>query len=338
VERQYLPAGFRRLDGGVGGGAPSQDPDADAGNAGEPNRLASIRDIRIFFRPAVLVPSACWPMTSAVLHRADSLIQLLGSRVLDAVCFVGDLCLFAFRTLTWLIAQRPRGRMLWQVLHEVGVRSCPVVLTTGSFVGMILAIQTYDQFAVMQMENMLGTVLNLTVVKELGPVMVAIMLAGRVGSSMAAELGTMRVTEQIDALTALGANPIQYLVVPRFIACLVLIPLLTFVADGVGVISGWFVSSQLLGINSFFYWQHSLEFVRGYDIFTGFIKSILFGASIAVIGCHRGFHSKAGADGVGRAATEAFVYAFVAILLINLLVGTLMMGLDHLLLPAVKFV
>lgn len=228
--------------------------------------------------------------------------------------------------------------MLWQVLHEIGVRSCPVVLTTGAFVGMILAIQTYDQFAVMQMENMLGTVLNLTVVKELGPVMVAIMLAGRVGSSMAAELGTMRVTEQIDALYALGANPIQYLVVPRFIACLLLIPLLTFVADAVGVVSGWLVSTQLLGINSHFYWKHSLDFVRGYDLFTGFIKSILFGASIAVIGCHRGFHSKAGADGVGRAATEAFVHAFVAILMINFLIGTLMMHVDRLFLPAAKMI
>ncbi len=277
-------------------------------------------------------------MTTATLNRSESLIQAIGARVLSAVCLVGDLCLFASRTLGWLVAQRPRGRMLWQVLHEVGVRSCPVVLTTGAFVGMILAIQTYDQFAVMQMENMLGTVLNLTVVKELGPVMVAIMLAGRIGSSMAAELGTMRVTEQIDALYALGANPIQYLVVPRFIACILLIPLLTFVADAVGVISGWVVSTQLLGINSHFYWKHSLEFVRGYDIFTGFIKSILFGASIAVIGCHRGFHCKAGADGVGRAATEAFVHSFVLILLINFLLGTLMMHLDRIFLPAAKLI
>jgi phospholipid/cholesterol/gamma-HCH transport system permease protein len=277
-------------------------------------------------------------MNSVVLHKADTLIQLLGARVLAAVCLVGDLCVFAGRTVGWLAARRPRGRMLWQVLHEIGVRSCPVVITTGAFVGMILAIQTYDQFAVMQMENMLGTVLNLTVVKELGPVMVAIMLAGRIGSSMAAELGTMRVTEQIDALVALGANPIQYLVVPRFIACILLIPLLTFMADGMGVVSGWVVSTQLLDINSYFYWKHSLDFVRGYDLLTGFVKSILFGASIAVIGCHRGFHSKAGADGVGRAATEAFVHAFVVILLINFLVGTLMMHLDRLLMTPPKIV
>ena len=228
--------------------------------------------------------------------------------------------------------------MLWQALHEIGVRSAPVVLTTGAFVGMILAIQTYDQFAVMQMENMLGTVLNLTVVKELGPVMVAIMLAGRIGSSMAAELGTMRVTEQIDALTALGANPIQYLVVPRLVACVLLIPLLTFIADACGVVSGWLVSTQLLGINSYFYWKHSLEFVRGYDLFTGFVKSVCFGASIAVIGCHRGFHSKSGADGVGRAATEAFVHSFIVILLINFLLGTLMMHLDKLFLPPPKLI
>jgi phospholipid/cholesterol/gamma-HCH transport system permease protein len=133
----------------------------------------------------------------------------------------------------------------------------------------------------------------------------------------------MRVTEQIDALSALGANPVAHLVVPRFLACLLLIPLLTVFADGVGVIAGWFYSCEILGIDSFFYWHHSYRFVAAWDVWTGVVKSIFFGSAIALIACHRGFHSRAGAEGVGRAATEAFVYSFVAILIIDFLLGTL---------------
>ncbi|HWL10722.1 MAG TPA: ABC transporter permease, partial [Planctomicrobium sp.] len=179
-------------------------------------------------------------------------------------------------------------------------------------------------------ESQLGTVVNVTLLKELGPVLAAVMLAGRVGSSMAAQLGTMRVTEQIDALTALGANPVSYLVVPRFLACVLLIPMLTLIADGVGVFSGWWFSTQVLGINGFFYWHHSRNFVTNYDLFSGIFKSLFFGAAISVIACHRGFHSRAGAEGVGQAATEAFVYAFIAILAIDFFLGFLLMEMYHL--------
>jgi len=185
----------------------------------------------------------------------------------------------------------------------------------------------------MHMETQLGAVINVTLVKELGPVLAAVMLAGRVGSAMAAELGTMRVTEQIDALTALGAHPIQYLVVPRFLACFLLIPLLTLFADGIGIISGWLFSTQALGINSFHYWHHSREFVMAWDMWSGIFKSIFFGAAIALIACHRGFHSSAGAEGVGRAATEAFVYSFVAILALDFLLGTMLLRTYYFLWP-----
>ena len=164
-----------------------------------------------------------------------------------------------------------------------------MVLVTGAFIGMVLAVQTYDQFRMMRMETRLGAVINITLVKELGPVLAATMLAGRVGSSMAAELGTMRVTDQIDALRALGANPIHYLVVPRFLACFLLIPMLTAVADGVGMVGGWFLGTQVLGVNSFHYWDHALDYVTAYDVLTGIVKSVFFGAAIALIACHRGF-------------------------------------------------
>jgi phospholipid/cholesterol/gamma-HCH transport system permease protein len=195
------------------------------------------------------------------------------------------------------------------------------VAITGTFIGMVLAIQAHSQFAMMGLATRLGSVINISLVKELGPVLAATMLAGRVGSSMSAELGTMRVTEQIDALSALGTNPIQYLVVPRFLACFLLIPLLTLMADFMGVIGGAVVSTQVLMVDSYAYWQHSREYVGSADLFAGVFKSLFFGAAIALISCQRGFHSRAGAEGVGRAATEAFVYSFIAILFLDFLIG-----------------
>jgi len=249
--------------------------------------------------------------------------------VISLVLLMGGLTMFSINTAVWILTARPKGSVLWPVMYQIGVQSVPVILVTGGFIGMVLAIQAYEQFAMMHMENQLGTVVNVTLVKELGPVLAAVMLAGRVGSSMAAQLGTMRVTEQIDALTALGANPISYLVVPRFLACVLLIPMLTLMADGIGILSGWWFSTQVLHINSFFYWHHSRNFVTNYDLLSGIAKSLFFGGAISLIACHRGFHSRAGAEGVGQAATEAFVYSFIAILAIDFLLGFLLMELYH---------
>ncbi|WP_437187087.1 MlaE family ABC transporter permease [Planctomicrobium sp. SH668] len=268
-------------------------------------------------------------------HSRDTIVHTLGKAVIDFFTLMGDLTLFAVRMVLWIIPGWPRSNVLWPVMYQIGVQSLPVILVTGGFIGMVLAVQAYEQFAIMHMENQLGTVVNVTLLKELGPVLAAVMLAGRVGSSMAAQLGTMRVTEQIDALTAMGADPVAYLVVPRFLACFLLIPLLTLFADGVGVFSGWWFSTQVLDINSFFYWHHSKNFVNIYDLWTGIAKSVLFGAAISLIACHRGFNSRAGAEGVGQAATEAFVYSFIAILAIDFILGYFMMELFHVLYPPV---
>ncbi len=152
-------------------------------------------------------------------------------------------------------------------------------------------------------------------------VLAAVMLAGRVGSAMAAELGTMRVTEQIEAMRALGADPLHHLVLPRFLACVLLIPLLTTVADSVGILGGWVFSTLVLGIDSFDFWHHALQMVVAYDVFVGLTKSVFFGAVIALMACHRGFHCGAGAEGVGRAATESFVASFIGILVIDFFLG-----------------
>lgn len=244
-----------------------------------------------------------------------------GQLVLNAINAVGDFSLFVLRTMIWLFTRFPRSETVWPNFYQVGVSSLPVVALTGTFIGMVLAVQSYFQFRQIGLETRLGGVINMTLVRELGPVLAATMLAGRVGSAMAAELGTMRVTEQIDALAAMGANPIRYLVVPRFLACLFLIPTLTVMADFMGVAGGHFYSVNVLGIDIHHYWHNSAKFVTNFDLFVGLFKSIFFGSAIALVSCYQGFNCKPGAEGVGRASTSSFVYSFVAILILDLFLG-----------------
>jgi len=269
----------------------------------------------------------------SISRRPAGIVEAVGAATLNLIEAIGDLSLFSLQMVRWMVRRRPGRSELLQSMYKIGVLSIPVVMITGGFIGMVLAVQGYDQFRLMRLETRLGAIINISLVKELGPVLAATMLAGRVGSAMAAELGTMRVTEQIDALRALGANPIHYLVVPRFLACFLLIPLLSALADGVGILGGWFFSSQVLGINSFHYWQHAYNYVTGFDVLSGLFKSIFFGAAIALIGCHRGFHCGAGAEGVGKAATEAFVFSFVAILTLDFFLGVFLNTLYYMIWP-----
>ncbi len=268
-----------------------------------------------------------------IVKPRETPIHLLGRVSVDAIAALGDQSLFAWSVVRSMLAGLPRRGVLTQSFYEVGVRSIPVVFVTGLFIGMVLAVQGYDQFHFMRMESKLGAAINASLVRELGPTLAAVMLAGRVGSSMAAELGTMRVTEQIDALRTLGASPIQYLVVPRFLACFLLIPLLTAIADAVGIIGGWLIGTQVLGVDSFYWWQHSRQFIAIYDVQCGLMKSFFFGAAIAVISCHQGFHCGAGAEGVGRASTQSFVQSFVAILILDFFLGVFQSSLYYILWP-----
>jgi phospholipid/cholesterol/gamma-HCH transport system permease protein len=256
-----------------------------------------------------------------------------GGLVIEAILAVGKFSVFVSRTFSWLLTRWPRGETLWPNFYQVGVMSLPVVALTGTFIGMVLAVQSYAQFRALGLETRLGALINMSLVRELGPVLAATMLAGRVGSAMSAELGTMRVTEQIDALETMGANPIHYLVVPRFLACIFLIPTLVLMADFMGVVGGYFYSVIVLGIDQHHYWKNSEQFVGNYDLFSGIFKSLFFGGIIALIGCYRGFHCAAGAEGVGRAATNAFVNSFVLILIVDLMLGILIDALYHTLWP-----
>ena len=250
----------------------------------------------------------------------NTLFHIVGRETLRYVCGLGELSLFCWKMLRQLW-RLPRSKVLWPIMFDVGIQSLPVILITGIFIGMVLAVQSYDTLKMMHFESRIGSVINVTLVRELGPVLAATMLAGRVGSAIAAEIGTMRVTEQIDALDALGADPIGYLVVPRFLACFCLIPALTILADTIGIVGGWLVSTQMLGVSNHYFWLYTDSFVTWFDVVSGVVKSLFFGAAIAVIACHRGFRCGAGAEGVGKAATEAFVNSFIAILVLDFVLG-----------------
>ena len=247
-----------------------------------------------------------------------------GKLVVDSVMALGDFSLFVFRTISWLFTRLPRSETIWPNFHTVGVSSIPVIALTGTFIGMVLAVQSYFQFRQLGLETRLGAVINLSLLRELGPVLAATMLAGRVGSAMAAELGTMRVTEQIDALASMGANPIHYLVVPRFLACLFLIPTLTLMADFMGVCGGHLYTVNILGVDVHHYWDNSQQSVEVFDLLHGLIKSVFFGMAIAMVSCYQGFNCTAGAEGVGRASTSSFVYSFVLILVLDLGIGIML--------------
>src|SRR5712692_623617 len=186
---------------------------------------------------------------------ATNWIGGLGAMAYTAINVLGDVSLFAANTLAWMVRRRPAASSFWSSCYNVGVRSLPVVAITGTFIGMVLAVQSYHEFHNLGLATRLGSIINISVVRELGPVLAATMIAGRVGSAMAAELGTMRVTDQIDALTCLGVNPVHYLVVPRFLACMLLIPLLTIMANFMCVMGVALICTKLYPVEAYHYWR-----------------------------------------------------------------------------------
>ncbi len=245
----------------------------------------------------------------------------LGSVAADALVALGDWTAFSLRAVRGVLARSFLLAELVRLCLVVGAGSVGVIAVTGTFIGMVLAVQSYGQLRQVGLETSLGGLIHMSVVRELGPVLAAIMLAGRVGSAMAAELGTMRVTEQLDALACLGVDPVRHLVAPRVLACVLMIPLLTVLADLMGLVGSTFVCLRIYGIDPHHYWEHTRAFVGMWDVSVGLAKSTLFGAVIALVACHRGFHGQAGAQGVGRAATQAFVVSFIAILAMDFVFG-----------------
>ncbi len=251
-------------------------------------------------------------------------ISRFGWFIYDCVCefgkfskFVSDVCA--------VFATHPLRCLKWSLLgpqfYSVGVASIPVVALTGAFIGMILALEGFDQFAALGQESRLGSIINISVTKQIGPVLAAVMVAGRVGGALAAELGTMAVTEQLDAMRAMDADPLRILVAPRVVACIIMTPLLTIYSDLLGAWGAWFVTVRLYGVPSEDYWYFTASALDWTDPVSGLVKSVAFGAAIGFIACFKGFSCSAGAAGVGRAATNAFVASFLAIILMNLVMA-----------------
>ncbi len=215
------------------------------------------------------------------------------------------------------------GLFLEQIIR-IGIRSQAIVLITGAFTGAVFAAQTQFRFGKLGMSSATGPVVSISMLRELGPVLCALMLSGRVGSAMAAELSTMRVTEQIDALRALAVYPIEYLIVPRFLGMLVSMPFLVALTSGMGIFLGWAVSVLLLGVEPAFYWENTVKFTGAKDIWMGEIKALFFAVIIVLISCQRGIHCRLSAEGVGIAATEAMVFSSITVLISNFFFSFLM--------------
>lgn len=259
-------------------------------------------------------------------------LAALGGAIIEQVANFGAFTRFALATLSGVRAVRSWARRdrIGRQLFFVGTLSVPVLAITGGFIGMILAFEGYRQFQTIGQESRLGGVINLSVVKQIGPVLAAVMLAGRVGCSLAAELGTMRVTEQLDAMRAMGSDPVRVLVVPRFLACVLMIPPLTVVSNLCGVIGGWLVTTRFYDADPTLYMRFSQQFVNWFDITNGMVKAVAFGAAIGLIACWKGFTCKPGAQGVGEATTNAFVTSFIAIIVLSLVLAKLLNDIDFL--------
>src|SRR3954468_20972179 len=230
---------------------------------------------------------------------------------------LGQLAILTKEVAVSLFTARPSWRDLLYQIYFIGIKSQSVVLITGAFTGMVLFAQTYFQFHKVRMDTATLAVVSVSMCSELGPVLTALMVAGRVGASIAAELGTMRVTEQIDALRTLATHPVDYLVVPRLIAGFAALPLLTAEAIALGIGSGYVVGVYLLGIDPAYTFYNMVKYTGTSDVAIGLIKSFVYGGIVALVGCYKGMTCGEGAEGVGRATTEAVVYSSITILIAN---------------------
>src|ERR1022692_3474277 len=246
-------------------------------------------------------------------------------RVTGALTELGQVTLLAREAITSLLKGRVTWRDLLYQIYFIGIKSQSVVLITGAFTGMVLGAQAYIQFHKIKMDTATLAVVGVSMCSELGPVLTALMVAGRVGAAMAAEIGTMRVTEQIDALRTLATHPVDYLVVPRLVASHIALPLLTIESIVMGIGAGYLVGVFLLGIDPTYLWYNMLRYTHDVDLLIGLSKAFIFGGIIALVGCYKGMTCGLGAQGVGRATTEAVVYSSISILITNFFL-TLLMG------------
>jgi phospholipid/cholesterol/gamma-HCH transport system permease protein len=253
-------------------------------------------------------------------------LAAIGRVLLGFLAATGRLSIFAATAVSYAVRPPYFPRLIGRQMLEIGYYSLPVVGLTAIFTGMVLALQSYTGFSRFNAESAIATVVVLSVTRELGPVLAGLMVAGRIGAAMAAEIGTMRVTEQIDALSALSTNPFKYLIAPRLIAGLTMMPLLVLVADIIGVFGGYLIGVYRLDFNAANYLKLTWDFLEVMDVVSGLVKAAVFGFIIALMGCYHGFHSRGGAQGVGAATTNAVVSASILILSSNYIITAFFFG------------
>ena len=244
-------------------------------------------------------------------------LQTIGSFTFAFLETIGRLVSFTGTALLHSVRPPFYPRIVLKQMIEIEFFSLPVVGLTAIFAGMVLALQSFTGFSRFSAESAIPNVVVLSITRELGPVLAGLMVSGRIAASIAAEIGTMRVTEQVDALTTLSTNPFKYLVAPRFIAGITMMPILVFIADIIGVLGGYVVSVYKLSFNASNYLQNTYDFVEFIDVFSGLVKAAVFGFLITLMGCYHGYHSKGGAQGVGQATTNAVVSSSILILCFN---------------------
>lgn len=249
-----------------------------------------------------------------------STIEQIGAFTISNVKKIGEVAIFMFFSVKHCLTPPFYPKLILKQFLHIGYFSLPVVGLTAIFSGAVLALQSYSGFSRFNAESTIATVVALSITRELGPVLAGLMVAGRVGASMAAEIGTMKVTEQIDALKTLSTNPFKYLIAPRVIAGIFMLPCLVFIADIIGIMGGYLVSVHSLGFSSGPYIANTFKFLEIIDVVSGLTKALFFGFIISIMGCYFGYNSKGGAEGVGVATTNAVVCASISILLLNYII------------------
>lgn len=241
------------------------------------------------------------------------IIEIIGKNVINFINAAGGIFQLLLQTIRFSFQRPLKLERLFYQMEFIGVRSLFVVILVSTFTGMVLALQTYTGFKRFGAESVMGGIIALSLCRELGPVLTSIMVTARAGSAMAAEIGTMKVTEQIDALFVMAVNPVKYLIVPRVLASVLVVPILTIISDYTGIVGGYFVGTKLLNVNEGVYISRTIDILELSDIYNGLLKSAIFGLLLSILGCYKGYYTQGGARGVGKATTEAVVLACVVI-------------------------
>ena len=246
-----------------------------------------------------------------------------GERIIGFFQAVGEATLLALQAVWFLFKKPPKLEHFIKQLSYIGAETLPVVAVTSFFSGGVIVVETYSTFHRFNADSLLGAVVAISMARELGPVLTALMVVARVGSAMTAQIGTMKITEQIDALRVLAVNPVRYLVTPRLVASTISLPLLTIVADVVGILGGWFVAVKIFGVNDYLFWQKMRDIVELHDFLGGLYKATVFGFLIATVSCYFGFATTGGTEGVGRATTTSVVVSSMLVLIVDYFLSAL---------------